>query len=262
MSLGLENARALVMGSSRGLGYAVAEALASEGARLALVSRDRERVQAAAERLRTGTGAEVHALTADLADPDAPARAVADARERLGGLDALLNNTGGPPPGAFEALDDAAWARGFELTLMSVVRTLRSALPILSEDGGGAALTVLSSSVGRPIPNLDLSNTFRPALAALTVSLSKQWAPRGVRVNGLAPGRILTDRTEELDRARAERGNTTKEAVRAASIAAIPLGRLGAPEEFARAAAFLLSPAASYVSGVVLRADGGMVDCL
>lgn len=262
MNLELRGKRALVMGSSRGLGYAIAEALAGEGARVALVSRDAERVEGAAERLRGATGAEVHALTADLADPEGPARTVAAARERLGGLDALLNNAGGPPPGAFEALDEAAWARGFELTLMSVVRTLRAALPVLAEDGGGAALTVLSSSVGRPIPNLDLSNTFRPALAALTVSLAKQWAPRGVRLNGLAPGRILTGRTDELDRARAERAGSTMEAVRAASVATIPLGRLGAPEEFARTAAFLLSPAASYLTGVTLRVDGGMVDCL
>ena len=262
MDLGLSGQRALVTAASGGLGFATARALAAEGARVVLCSRDEGRAHDAAARIAEETGADVRALVADVAVAADLERLVGDAAEQLGGLDVLVNNAGGPPPGSFEALDDSHWERGFELTLMSVVRGFRHALPHFRAAGGGSVLTLLSSSVKQPIPNLLLSNVYRPGLVGLTKSLAIDHAAEGVRVNGLAPGRISTDRTIELNAALAKRQGTTPEAVMEASLKAIPMGRLGTPEEFARVAAFLVSPAASYVTGHVMIADGGSVRAL
>lgn len=259
MDLGLKGKRALVLASSAGLGYATAEALAREGAAVALSGRDRERLGEAARALADASGARVVPLVADVADATGVDRLVHEAAQELGGLDVLVCNAGGPPPGAFEALDDGAWARAYDLTLMSVVRSVRAALPHLRRAGGGAILALASSSVKQPIPNLTLSNVLRPAVYALTKNLAQELAPEGIRVNCLSPGRILTGRTDQLDRARAERQGTTVDEVRAASIAAIPMGRLGEPVEFGRVAAFLCSYAASYITGSSLFVDGGMV---
>lgn len=262
MDLGLKDKRAFVSASSAGLGYATALALAQEGAAVAVCSRDAERAGAAARSIADATGATVHALVGDVAVAADVERLVAEAAEALGGLDAVVNNAGGPPPGGFDALDDAAWERGFQLTLMSVVRTLRHALPHLEASGGGSVLTLLSSSVKQPIPNLLLSNVYRPGLVGFTKSLAIDLAPKGVRVNGLAPGRILTERTLQLNAALAERTGKSTDQVMKESVAAIPMGRLGEPEEFARVAAFLSSPAASYVTGHVMIADGGSIRAL
>jgi 3-oxoacyl-[acyl-carrier protein] reductase len=262
MDLGLTGSRALVTAASSGLGFATAHALAREGARVAICSRDGARAEAAAERIAADTGASVHAFVADVAVTADLERLVAAAERALGGLDVLVNNAGGPPTGGFDSLDDDDWRRGFELTLMSVVRTTRLALPLLERSGGGSVLTLLSSSVKQPIPNLLISNVYRPGLAGLTKSLAIDLAPRGIRVNGLAPGRIGTERTHELNAALAERQGTTPEEVMRASVANIPMGRLGRPEEFGRVAAFLCSPAASYVTGHVMIVDGGSVRAL
>lgn len=262
MDLGLSGQRALVTAASGGLGFATAHALAAEGARVALCSRDLTRAQDAATRIADDTGADVVGLAADVSVAADLERLVGDAADRLGGLDVLVNNAGGPPPGSFEALDDSHWERGFQLTLMSVVRGFRQALPHFRAAGGGSMLTLLSSSVKQPIPNLLISNVYRPGLVGLTKSLAIDYAAEGIRVNGLAPGRIGTNRTIELNEALAKKQGSTPEAVMEASLKLIPMGRLGTPEEFARAAAFLVSPAASYVTGHVMLCDGGSVRAL
>ena len=243
MDLGLTGARALIGGGSGGLGGAVAAALRAEGATVGLVARPGERLDAAAARL------DAVAIPADLASPDGPAAAVAAAVAAFGGLDLLLVNSGGPPPGRFEELDETAWRAAIDGTLLSAVRILRAALPHLRDGRDPAILVILSSSAREPIPGLTTSNLIRPGLAGLIKSLVEEIAP--IRINGLAPGRLATDRIAQLDAARAER-----------MIETIPLGRYGDPGELGRVAAFLLSPAASYVTGAIVPVDGGMIRAL
>lgn len=262
MNLGLEGTRALVLASSSGLGHGTAMALAAEGARVAICGRDRGRIDDAADEIRDATGGEVHAFVADVAVAADLETLVRDTVAALGGLDALVCNAGGPPAGGFEGLDEATWDRAYALTFQSVVRSIRLALPHLKEGRSPAILALASSSTKRPIPNLLLSNTFRPAVQALTNALAEEFAPYGIRVNCLSPGRIHTARTEELDAKRAERTGKSLDDVRAASAASIPLGRLGTTEEFGRVAAFLLSDAASYMTGSSILVDGGAVRCL
>jgi 3-oxoacyl-[acyl-carrier protein] reductase len=262
MDLHLTGKRALVNAAGAGLGFAIATALAREGAAVALSDLDPEPAQDAAARIAAETGATVHGFAADVSDKDDVERLVAEAAATLGGLDVLVNNAGGPPTGDFEALDDGHWERGYNLTLMSAVRGIRHALPHFATAGGGAVLTVLSSSVKQPIPNLLISNVYRPGLAALTKSLAIDLAPRGIRVNGLAPGRVNTGRVQQLNAALAERQGKTPEEVLRASLATIPMGRLAEPEEIGRVAAFLCSPAASYVTGHVMLVDGAYVKAL
>ena len=262
MNLNLQGSRALVLASSAGLGRATALALAAEGARVAICGRSRDRIDEAADAMHRETGAEVHPFVADVSVTDDLEALVRHAAAALGGLDLLVCNAGGPPPGGFEALDDDAWDRAYALTLQSVVRSVRYALPHLKEGRSPAILTLASSSVKRPIPNLLLSNVFRPAVQALTNALADELAPQGIRVNCLSPGRIHTSRTDALDAARAERQGKTVEEVREASVATIPLGRMGRTDEFGRVAAFLLSDAASYMTGSSVLVDGGMVRCI
>lgn len=254
MDLGLADRRFLVAGASRGLGAAIARALAADGARLALVARESDALKAAAKAMSG------EAIGVDLSEPDGPARAVRAAAEALGGLDGLLVNSGGPPPGTFEELDDAAWSKAIAGTLMSSIRLIREALPHLRKGRDPAILAILSSSAREPIPGLVTSNVLRPGLAGLVKSLASEIAP--IRINGLAPGRFETDRVREIDVARAAKDGTSVEAAKAATIARIPLGRYGDPDELGRVAAFLFSPAASYVTGVILPIDGGMIKSL
>lgn len=262
MDLGLKDKRALVLAASGGLGRATATELAREGARVALCSRDAGRAEQAAREIATETGAEVHGFACDVADAASLATLFEEATGALGGLDVLVTNAGGPPFGNFEATDEEAWDRAYRLTLQSVVRAVRHAVPRFREAGGGAILALASSSVVQPIPNLLMSNVFRPAVRALCKHLSEELATDGIRVNVLSPGRVHTERTEQLDANRAERSGRTVEAVRADTIARIPLGRLGRPEEFGRVGAFLVSDAASYLNGIHVLADGGMVRAL
>lgn len=262
MNLGLSGKRALVTAASSGLGYACAKALAAEGARVLICSRDQARAEAAAARLGDETGAPVQATVCDVAD-DRQLRALfAQLPDTLGGLDILVCNAGGPSAGSFKQLSPEAWDVAYALMLLSVVRSVRYALPYFEVAGGGVVLSIGSSSIKRPLPNLLLSNVFRPALAGLIKSLAIELAPDTIRVNCLAPGRVDTERVAQLDRLAAVRQGVSVDEVRRRSLADIPMGRLGQPEEFGRVAAFLCSEAASYLTGSIIYVDGGAVSCL
>ncbi len=254
MDLGLTGARALIGGGSGGLGGAIATNLRAEGAEVALVARESERLRAAAGRL------DALAVPADLATAGGPADAVAATVTALGGLDLLVVNSGGPPPGRFEDLDEAAWQAAIDGTLWSAIRLLRAALPHLRAGRDPAILVILSSSVREPIPNLTTSNLIRPGLVGLIKSLVDEIVP--VRINGLAPGRLATDRIAQIDAARSAATGIPVDEVQRQTIARIPLGRYGDPLELGRVATFLLSPAASYVTGAIVPVDGGMIRAL
>lgn len=251
MDLGLSGRVYLVTGGTSGLGRAAAQALVAEGAGVVVSGRDAGRAASAAAQL----GADrVLGLAADNADPQAPLRLVAAAMARFGRLDGALVSVGGPPAGGVGAVTDDQWRDAFESVFLGAVRTARAVVAALPEDGGSLVF-VLSSSVRQPIPGLAVSNGLRPGLAMVAKTLADELGPRGVRVNGLLPGRISTARLQSLD-------ETQRRSDVAAARAAVPLRRDGDPEEFGRVATFLLSPAASYLSGVMLPVDGGALRSL
>jgi 3-oxoacyl-[acyl-carrier protein] reductase len=252
---------ALVLAGSKGLGRGCAEALAASGHRLVLTARGEEQLEKTAAELRDD-GAEVETLLVDVRKEDQLRGAVQHAVETFGGLDVLVCNAGGPPPGGFAAVSEDDWRTGFELTLMSVVRSVRHAIPAMRKRGGGRIVVIGSSSVRKPIPNLVVSNVYRPGIAGLVKSLAVELAPDAITVNMVSPGRIQTDRVEQLDRRNAERQGVDVEEVRARSAASIPMGRYGTPGELGAMVAFLASPAAGYVTGQSVLVDGGMVPTL
>ena len=243
LDLGLEGKVALVTAASKGIGRAIATELAREGASVVISSRDEETLSTVANEIREETGAVVDHHAADLTSAEDIEALIAHATEGFGGVDVLVNNTGGPQAGTFGDLDDAAWQRGFDQVILSLVRCVRGVLPQMRERGGGRIVNVASSSLKQPIENLTLSNTFRAGLVGLAKDLSLQLAPDGILVNTLGPGRISTARTENMDSAQAESRGVAVEEVREEFLARIPLGRYGTPDEFARVAAFLASPA-------------------
>ncbi|MFJ7197278.1 MULTISPECIES: SDR family oxidoreductase [unclassified Streptomyces] len=246
MDLGLKDRVYIVTGATRGLGNATARVLADDGARVIITGRDEKRAEAAAAEL----GAAAAGLAADNADPSSAQRLVDAAHERFGRLDGILISVGGPAPGFLADNTDEQWQSAFESVFLGAVRLARAAANVLGE--GGVIGFVLSGSVYEPIPGLTISNGLRPGLAGFAKSLADELGPRGIRVVGVLPARIDTDRVRELD---ALSGDA--EAARAANEARIPLRRYGTPEEFGRTAAFLLSPAASYLTGVMVPVDGG-----
>jgi 3-oxoacyl-[acyl-carrier protein] reductase len=253
MDLGLHERVYAVTGGSRGLGRATAEALVAEGARVVIASRDEAAVDATVEAL--GGGAHAIGVAGDLADPGMPGRLVGAAQYAWGRLDGALVSVGGPPGGGATAATDEQWRAAFESVFLGAVRLARHLAGELHE--GGALAFVLSTSVRQPIGGLAISNGLRPGLAMLAKTLADELGPRGIRVNGLLPGRIATDRVRELDEASGDADTTRK-----ANEQGIPLGRYGDPAEFGRVAAFVLSPAASYLTGAFIPVDGGVTRAL
>jgi len=258
MDLHLSGKKAVVTGASRGLGYAVALGLAQEGVDLVINSRNQEKIFDAATTLSREGGVKVSGIAGDIAEPSFPEQFMKQAVEKLGGLDLLVTNAGGPPPGKFEDFDDATWQRAIDLSFLSHVRLIRAALPHLRHSGSPSVLTITSYSVKQPVPNLVLSNSIRAATVGLTKTLALELGYDRIRFNSILPGWTETERVQELMGARAKQKGTTIDAEIAAQAQDSPLGRMGQPQEFANVAVFLLSPAASYVTGVMVTVDGGM----
>lgn len=259
MDLGLKDKCAFVAASSRGLGYAAALGLAHEGCRVAVNGREQARTQAAAERITAETGTEVIPLAGDVTDASVPAQLIEAAHEKFGGLDILITNAGGPPAGSFEAIDEKGWEDGWQLSFMSHVRFIRAALPHLRQSKTGAALAIVTYVVKQPMPNLVLSNSIRAATVGLMKSLALDLGREGLRFNSILPGWTMTDRVQDLMTFRARSNGTRVEEEIEKQQADIPLGRMGRPKEFANAAVFLVSPAASFIHGVSLAVDGGLI---
>lgn len=260
--LDLSGKKVLVTGASDGLGKATARLLAQAGAQLCVVSRRRDAIEEAAREIREATGARVWAVAADIATKDGIAQIEEQIRANGHDVDVLVVSGGGPKAAKFEDLSDADWQDAVNLLLLSVVRLVRIVLPGMKRSRQGAIAVILSSGVKQPIPDLVLSNALRAGVVGLLQSLAQELAPYNIRVNGVVPGRIETERVRSLDRLRAERTGLSVEDVRSRSQAAIPLGRYGRPEELAAAILFLVSPMASYVTGAILEVDGGMVQTL
>jgi 3-oxoacyl-[acyl-carrier protein] reductase len=257
MDLGLTDRRALVAGASRGLGYAVALLLAKEGCRVAVNSRDEVKVKASAHRISRESGTQAVGIAGDVSAAAVPARLVDAAVGALGGLDLLVTNAGGPPSGAFESFDDPAWEKAWNLSFMSHARLIRAALPHLRESEAPSVLTITSYVVKQPMANLVLSNSIRLATVGLTKALALELGSEGIRLNSILPATIDTERIQELAAFRAQKSNTSLEQELANDAAKSVFGRVGQPEEFANAAVFLLSPAASYITGMMMIVDGG-----
>ena len=249
MDIGLAGVSALVSASTRGLGFAIARGLAAEGARVAVSGRTQSAADKAAAEIARATGAECAAFAADVGKDGEPQRLVDQVVSRFGGLDVLVTNAGGPPAGGFSEIGDPQWTATVDVTLMSVVRLVRSALPYLRKSGRGRVINVVSSSVKEPIDGLILSNSVRLAVIGLARTIAREVATAGITVNNVCPGRIMTQRIIDLygDEASIERAAQQ-----------IPMQRLGTPDEFAAMAVFLAGTGASYVTGQTIVIDGGL----
>jgi 3-oxoacyl-[acyl-carrier protein] reductase len=256
MDLKLDNKVILVAGASTGLGFGVASAVAAEGAKVSMASRSGEDIVDAAGRLRS-KGHQASAFVCDVTNASLIDQWVAATVSEYGAVDGLVLNGGGPPLGKFDDFDDEAWARGFELTLMSAVRMIRAVLPIMRDQGSGAIVAVTSMSVKEPIDHLLLSNVYRSGVTSLVKSLSRDLAGEGIRINNLVPGRMNTERTRSTDKVNAGKRGVSVEVHSTEQQAMIPIGRYGEADEYGAAAAFLLSDAASYITGSTLTVDGG-----
>jgi 3-oxoacyl-[acyl-carrier protein] reductase len=251
MDFGLHNRVALVCASSKGIGKAAAASLGREGARLALCARDGAALESTAVELRAQTGVDVLAVQADLGDADSIAGLVEQTLLRFGRLDVVVNNVGGPPSGRFAAHDDAAWQAAFETLLLSVVRLTRLAVPEMQKQRWGRIVTVTSTSVKQPIPNLILSNSLRAAVTGLCKTLSDELATDGITVNMVAPGRILTDRLAHF-------GGGDEQRIRQEAAVGVPMGRVGEPRDVGDTIAYLCSEQAGYITGATVQVDGGL----
>jgi len=257
MDLGLKNKVMMVAASSSGLGYAVARNLAAEGAKISMASRSVKHIEQAASEISNESETDVLASVMDMTDPFTIESWVKNTLERFGRIDGLLINAGGPPPGRFDDLDDSKWNAGFELTLMGTVRLIRQVLPQMRKQKSGSILTITSVSIKEPIENLLLSNVMRSGVNSLIKSLSSGLGPEGIRINNLVPGLFGTERLRDLDLINSREWRMTLEEVQKINHDNIPLGRYGDPDEFGKAATYLLSDAASYVTGETFIIDGG-----
>jgi 3-oxoacyl-[acyl-carrier protein] reductase len=248
----------LVMAGTHGLGRGCADAFLASGFRVAICARQQEGVDSAVRELRE-QGGDVVGRAADVSRPDELNSVFELVDEAFGRLDVLVVNAGGPKPGAFLALEDDDWRAGFELTLMSAVRAIRAAIPRMRSNGYGRIVVLGSSSTRAPIPNLALSNAFRPALDGVVKTLAAELAPEGITINMVCPGRIDTRRVRDLDESRAHREGVTPEVVRANSERSIPMGHYGQPSDVGGLTAFLASEQAGYITGQCILVDGGMV---
>jgi 3-oxoacyl-[acyl-carrier protein] reductase len=262
MDFGLQGKVALVAAASKGLGYASALGLAREGAKVAISARTRETIEQAAAQITRETGAEVLPIVADVTQAEDLARMVEETVARFGSLHIVVPNSGGPPAGTFETLDEEQWRSALDSTLLSTARLIRAALPHLKSAGWGRIVVITSTSVRQPIPGLLLSNSLRAGVVGLCKTLSQEFAPYGITVNNVAPGSYDTSRLTHLFERRAQAAGTTVEEARKQAEKNIPLGRLGRPEELANAVVFLASEAGSYVTGQTWIVDGGQTLCL
>jgi 3-oxoacyl-[acyl-carrier protein] reductase len=257
MDTGLEGKAALVGGASRGIGRAIALALAREGASVALCARNQEPLDKARDDIRNETGAKTLSLICDMAKHDDIKAAVAAAADAFGRLDIVVNNAGGPPTGAFEALDESYWRHAIEQNLLSAVRTTREALPHLRRSGSGRIINITSVAVKQPIDGLMLSNATRLAVVGWAKTLSRELAPHGITVNNICPGNIATERLISLIEERAKRQKQSLEEAVSLDESRVPMGFLGEPDDVANLAVFLASGKARYITGTTIQVDGG-----
>ena len=258
MDLGLKEKVALVAASSKGLGRASAEAIAAEGGRVTICARSRETLNQTHDEM-TAAGYDVLAIQADMSNAKDVEKVVRQTIETYGGLHILVTNAGGPPPGYFPDFDDSEWEAAVNLTLMSTVRLIRTALPHMRAAGWGRIINITSISVKEPVDNLVLSNSIRAAVHGLAKTLANQIAGDGITVNNIMPGYTLTDRVYQLARARAEEQGKTLEEVIDNLGNPVPIGRVGQPDEFGALVAFLASERAAYINGVSIPVDGGYI---
>jgi 3-oxoacyl-[acyl-carrier protein] reductase len=261
VELGLEGKVAIVCGASRGMGKAIAKKLASEGAQVAIVARDQKSLNAAAKEI-AGAGSDVFRISADLSKPADVFKIVKQVQKEFGTVHILINNAGGPPPGNFSDVSDEDWETTFQRNLKSAILLSRQVVPLMKKQKFGRILNIASQVVKEPPPGMVLSNTLRAGVVAFAKSISHELAPFNITVNTLLPGPILTDRLHALVQLRAKKESKSIQTVLKEIANSVPVKRIGTPEEFANVAVFLVSEAASYVTGTTLAVDGGITKSL
>jgi 3-oxoacyl-[acyl-carrier protein] reductase len=263
METNLQGKSVIVTAASKGLGKASALEFAREGANVIISSRNKEELEKTTEEIKEVTGNQnVHYTVCDVTDSNSIKNLVARAVELNGTVDVLINNSGGPPAGGFDSFNDKQWQKAFELNLLSFIRLIREVLPYMRENGGGRIANFASSSIKQTLDNLILSNTFRTGIIGLSKALSQELSKDNILINTIGPGRIATDRVEELDHIRASKLGTTYDELKEKTEKSIPMGRYGKPDEFAKVVVFLCSGANTYLTGQAFVVDGGLVKAL